>query len=111
MQTLETKFKPAGAYGRGAAINAVYRDRENRSTFSAREIARVETVRDLVGIVFPSSECYVNFRKKFIAVKISKPSRERLRTTQAQMFEDVMSDYQATKVVTETSIVYRIPKQ
>jgi hypothetical protein len=43
-------------------------------------------------------------------VKISKPSKARMISSQAQMFEAVMEDYKATKVVTETSIVYRVPK-
>lgn len=111
MKTQETEFKPAGQYSRGAAINAIYRDRDNRLRYTPREQARAETVRDLVGIAFPTSECFINYRKKFIAVKISKPSRSRMITSQAQMFEDVMSDYGAVKVITDTSVVYRIPKE
>ena len=110
MITQETEFKAAGQFARGAAINAIYRDRENKMTYTPREQARAETVRDLVGIAFPTSECFINYRKKFIAVKISKPGKARMISSQAQMFEAVMEDYKATKVVTETSIVYRIPK-
>jgi hypothetical protein len=110
MFTQETEFKPAGQFSRGAAINAIYRDRENKMTYTPREQARAETFKDLVGIAFPASECFINYRKKFIAVKISKPSKARMISSQAQMFEAVMEDYKATKVVTETSIVYRVPK-
>ena len=110
MITQETEFKAAGQFARGAAINAIYRDRENRMTYSPREQARAETARDLAGIAFPTSECFINYRKTFIAVKISKPSKARMADRMAQMFEDAMEDYKATKVVTETSIVYRIPK-
>jgi len=111
MITQDTEFRPAGEFARGAAINAIYRDRENRLAYTPREQARAETVRDLVGIAFPTSECFINYRKKFIAVKISKPGKARMITSQAQMFEAVMDDYRAKKVVTETSIVYRIPKE
>ena len=107
----ETEFRAAGGFARGAAINAIYRDRNNKLTYSAREQARAETVRDLVGIAFPTSECFVNYRKTFIAVKISKPSKARLLTSSAQMFESVMDDFGAKKVITDTSIVYRIPRQ
>jgi hypothetical protein len=110
MLTVDTEFKPAGQFARGAAINAMYRDRENRMTYTPREQARAETARDLVGIAFPDSECFINYRKKFIAVKISKPSRARMADRLAQMFEDAMEDFKATKVITDTSIVYRIPK-
>lgn len=106
----ETEFRAAGQYARGAAINAIYRDRENRMTYTPREQARAETIKDLVGIAFPTSECFINYRKTFIAVKISKPSKARMISSQARMFEQVMEDYQATKVITDTSIVYRIPK-
>lgn len=111
MLTIDTEFKSAGQFARGAAINAIYRDRENKMTYSAREQARAETVRDLVGIAFPTSECFVNYRKTFIAVKISKPIKARMISSQAQMFESVMDDYGAKKVITDTSIVYRIPRQ
>lgn len=107
----ETDFKAAGQYSRGAAINAIYRDRQNRCTYTPREQARAETVRDLVDIVFPTSQCFVNYRKSFIAVKISKPNKARMQSDQAQQFELVMAEYGAKKVVTDTSIVYRIPRQ
>lgn len=106
----ETEFKAAGQFARGAAINARYRDFANKCHYTPREQARAETIRDLVGIAFPTSECFINYRKKFIAVKISKPGKARMISSQAQMFEAVMDDYKATKVITDTSIVYRIPK-
>lgn len=110
IDTQETKFHAAGQYSRGAAINAIYRDQENRMTYTPRERARAETIKDLVEIAFPASECFINYRKTFIAVKISKPSKAALISRNAQMFEAVMEDYAAKKVITDTSIVYRIPK-
>jgi hypothetical protein len=109
MQTKIYQAEEAGQFSKGAAINAIYRDRENKSRFSAREQARAETVKDLVSIVFPSSVCYVNYRQKFISVKIEKPQKP--NSKQAAQLDDVMSDYNATKVVTPQGIVYRIPRQ
>lgn len=111
MKTQETEFKPAGQFARGAAINAVYRDRENRLTYTPKQQAQAETFRDLAGIAFPTSECFINYRKQFIAVKISKPGKARMISSQAQMFEVIMQERGAKKIVTDTSIVYRVPRQ
>lgn len=109
MQTKIYQAEDAGQFSKGAAINAIYRDRENKIRFSAREQARAETVKDLVAIVYPGSTCYVNYRQKFISIKIEKPNKPNSRS--AVQLDEVMSDYQAVKVVTPQGIVYRIPKQ
>lgn len=109
MQTKIYQAEDAGQFSKGAAINAIYRDRENKIRFSAREQARAETVKDLVAIVYPFSTCYVNYRQKFISIKIENPQKP--NSKQAAQLDAVMSDYSATKIVTPQGIVYRIPKQ
>ena len=111
MQVQKIKSEDAKEFSRGAAINAEYRNRINKQRFSGRDQARAETIRDLVGIVYPESRCYVNYRQKFFSVKIENAPARLQRSPQGQQFEAVMEEYKATKIVTPQGILYRIPKE
>ena len=67
MKELDTK--DAGQFAFYAAMDAQRRNSNNKSAYSQDEIRKAVTVRDLVDTAFSYSKLYINYRKKFIAVK------------------------------------------
>lgn len=108
MQIEETKFKAAGEFTKGAAINAIYRDRANKGLYTAREQAKAETLKDIASMAFPTSEIYVNYRKTFFAIKIEDVSPARMKTKAVKDFESVVEQYKSSKIVTPQGLIYRV---
>jgi hypothetical protein len=67
MKELETK--QAGGYAFAAAMDAQRQNSNNKSTYSQDQIRQALTVRDLLDSAFSYKTLYINYRKKFIAVK------------------------------------------
>lgn len=67
MKELETKA--AGGFAYAAAQDAQRQNSNNKSTYSQEQIRRALTVRDLLDSAFSYTNLYINYRKKFIAVK------------------------------------------
>ena len=103
--TLDTKA--AGQYARGAAINAEMRNREMRSTWSSEKRSAAQTVLDLLDMAYKGS-FYINYRKKFIAVKVDQPVvRDRLTL---KSIKSIFKDYAYDVVNTPQGLVVRIPR-
>jgi hypothetical protein len=67
MKELDTK--DAGTYAYAAARDAQRQNSNNKSTYSQDQIRRALTVRDLLDSAFSYKTLYINYRKRFIAVK------------------------------------------
>jgi hypothetical protein len=67
MKELDTK--DAGSYAYAAARDAQRQNSNNKSTYSQDQIRRALTVRDLLDSAYTYTNLYINYRKKFIAVK------------------------------------------
>jgi hypothetical protein len=67
MKELETK--DAGNYAYAAAMDAQRRNTNNKSSYTQDEIRKALSVRDLLDSAFSYKTLYINYRKKFIAVK------------------------------------------
>jgi len=67
MKELETK--DAGNYAYAAARDAQRRNTNNKSSYTQDEIRKALSVRDLLDSAFSYKTLYINYRKKFIAVK------------------------------------------
>ena len=67
MKELDTK--DAGQFARAAAMDAQRRNSNNKSHYTQEQIRRALTVRDLLDSAFSYKTLYINYRKKFIAVK------------------------------------------
>ena len=67
MKELDTK--DAGSYAYAAARDAQRQNSNNKSTYSQDQIRKALTVRDLLDSAFSYKSLYINYRKKFIAVK------------------------------------------
>lgn len=56
-----------------AVVDAAKRNLVNKQHYSQRQQARAVAVKDLLDCAFDHSGIYINYRKKFVAVKISTP--------------------------------------
>jgi hypothetical protein len=67
MKELDTK--DAGTYAYAAARDAQRQNSNNKSTYSQDQIRKALSVRDLLDSAYTYTNLYINYRKKFIAVK------------------------------------------
>ena len=67
MKELDTK--DAGGFAFAAAIDAQRQNSNNKSHYTQEQIRRALSVRDLLDSAFSYSKLYINYRKKFIAIK------------------------------------------
>ena len=67
MKELDTK--DAGQFARYAAMDAQRRNSNNKSAYSQTQITKALTVRDLMDSAFSYKSLFINYRKKFIAIK------------------------------------------
>jgi hypothetical protein len=93
---------------RGAALNAYFRNREMACTYTREQQCLAQRTLDILDTAFAYAESYINYRKKFIAVKISGAiKRDRKMAAEAiSIFEDKGYDV----VSTPQGIVVRIPR-
>lgn len=93
---------------RGAALNAYFRNREMAGTYTREQQCLAQRALDILDTAFAYAESYINYRKKFIAVKIEGAiKRDRKLAAEAiSIFED--KGYSV--VSTPQGIVVRIPR-
>ena len=86
MKELETK--QAGGYAFAAAMDAQRQNSNNKSHYTQEQIRRALTVRDLLDSAFSYKTLYINYRKKFIAVKAEGArARDRMAKEVVSLFE------------------------
>jgi hypothetical protein len=68
MKELDTK--EAGTFAFAAVMDAQRRNTNNKSLYTQEQIRKALIVRDLLDSAFSYSNLYINYRKKFIAVKV-----------------------------------------
>ena len=105
MQELETQN--AGQYARYAAMDAQRRNSNNKTHYTQDEIRKALSVRDLLDTAFRYKSLYINYRKKFIAVKAeSAQARDSMARDVLKLFE--ANGYSV--VSTPQGIIVRIDK-
>ena len=67
MKELDTK--EAGTYAFAAARDAERQNSNNKSHYTQEQVRKALSVRDLLDSAFSYKTLYINYRKKFIAVK------------------------------------------
>jgi hypothetical protein len=86
MKELDTK--DAGSYAYAAARDAQRQNSNNKSTYSQDQIRKALTVRDLLDSAYTYKNLYINYRKKFIAVKAEGArARDAMAKEVVQLFE------------------------
>ena len=105
MKDLETPA--AGNYAYAAAMDAQRQNANNKSHYSQDKIRQAVTVRDLIDSYFNYTKLYINYRKKFIAVKAEGARRK------AHMGTELMDLFNAngySVVATPQGLIVRIDK-
>ena len=65
----ELETQEAGGFAFAAVMDAQRRNSNNKSHYSQVQINKAVTARDLLDTAFSYSKLYINYRKKFIAIK------------------------------------------
>lgn len=102
----ETNHKSAGKWAWFAERDARLRSAVNSSLFSDSQKLRAERVKLALEIVYNSDFIKIEFRKKFISVKVQKP-----RVKDRKTLDLLEQDYKGegyTKVLTKQGFTYRI---
>lgn len=108
METKELEYKGAGKFAWFAARDARMRSYENSCLFTEAEKTRAERVRMGLMLAYNAKEFHIEYRKKFISVKLDKPI---VRDRKAlQLLEKDYEVFGTVKRVTEQGVTYRIPK-
>jgi len=86
MKELDTK--DAGSFAFAAVMDAQRRNSNNKSHYSAEQIRKALTARDLLDTAFSYSKLYINYRQKFIAIKAEGArARDSLAKEVVKLFE------------------------
>jgi hypothetical protein len=86
MKELDTK--DAGSYAYAAARDAQRQNSNNKSTYSQDQIRKALSVRDLLDSAYTYTNLYINYRKKFIAVKAEGArARDAMAKQVVELFE------------------------
>lgn len=101
-------YRDAEDNKRGAALNAYFRNRELACTYTREQQCLAQRALDLLDTAYAYADSYINYRKKFIAVKIEGAMRRdrKLAAEAVSILED--KGYQV--VSTAQGIVVRIPR-
>jgi len=88
MKELDTK--EAGRFAIAAVLDAQRRNTNNKSLYTPEQIRKALSVRDLLDSAFSYNSLYINYRKKFIAVKVEGArSRDTMSKKIIEMFEQL----------------------
>ena len=86
MKELDTK--DAGTYAFAAAMDAQRQNSNNKSHYTQEQVRKALTVRDLLDSAFSYKTLYINYRKKFIAVKAEGArAKDRMAREVVALFE------------------------
>jgi len=86
MKELETK--QAGQFAFAAVMDAQRQNSNNKSTYTQEQVRKALSVRDLLDSAFSYKTLYINYRKKFIAVKAEGArARDSMAREVVQLFE------------------------
>ena len=108
MLTHTSETKDAGFYKFAAMRDARMRNEAMKSTYTPAECLRAERMRLGLDCVYRSKEIHINYRKKFIAVKLSNAIvRDRASVADLEAF---YASQGISKEITPQAIIYRIPR-
>jgi len=108
MQVRELETKNAGYYARAATINARVSSYAASTHYTQSQRTQAERVKIMLEEVY-SGTVYLNYRKKFIAIKIETP-----RVRNSKLLRELETEYTLrgySKIQTAQGITYRIPKE
>jgi hypothetical protein len=92
---------------RGAFLDARMRNLAGKSHYSYAQQTRAERMRLVLEIVYTAKDIYINYRQRFIAVKV-----DGARVADKSSLTELEAEWALegiTKAVTAQGVVYRIP--
>ena len=104
----QLNYRDAEDNRRGAAVNAYYRNRELACTYTREQQCLAQRALDLLDTAYAYAQSYINYRKRFIAVKLEGALR-RDRKLAAEAVS-ILESKGYEVVVTPQGIVVRIPR-
>lgn len=104
--TLNTRSAEDNA--RGAALNAYYRNRELACTYTREQQCLAQRVLDVLELGYAYAAAYTNYRKKFIAVKLTGMIVRDKRMAKEAML--CMAERGYTVETTPQGTIIRIPR-
>jgi hypothetical protein len=104
----QLNYRDADDNKRGAALNAHYRNREMAMSYTPAQQCMAQRALDILDEGFAYDESYINYRKKFMAVKI-EGAIKRNRKKAAEII-GILEDRGYSVVSTAQGIVVRIPR-
>ena len=107
MQTVELETKSAGRYAYFAAQDAAVKSYAASTHYTPRQKLNAERKKLVLEMAY-YGEVHVNYRKKFVALKVVNTNVQN-RKLLAQLEQD-FAEENIFRVVTAQGIVYRIPK-
>lgn len=102
--------RSAGGYARAAAIDASMRNLKNKSQWPNSYITAAEGIKWALDSIYRHGGMYINYRKKFISVKLEDPIVDNNQRRAAAEFKQDLLDRGAEIVHTEQGLVVRILK-
>ena len=101
-------YRDADDNKRSAALNAFYRNREMAGTYTREQQCLSKRALDLLDTAFAYANSYINYRKKFMAVKIEGAiKRDKKLAAEAV---SILEGRGYEVVATAQGIVVRIPR-
>lgn len=93
-----------------AAIDAKARDALFINNFTQTERNKAKAFADTVRSAYFRSRVFINYREKFIAVKVEKPQRADIISSEVTVVDDHAANKGYLRKQTKTAIIYRLPK-
>lgn len=108
MKSADLDTKDAGSYKYAAIRDARMRNYAMSSSYSETQKVAAERMKLVIEMVYSAKGVYINYRKKFIAVKVEGAAvKDRKNLVLLEKDWDAQG---YKKAVTDQGIVYRIPK-
>ena len=105
MKELDTK--QAGRFALAAVLDAQRRNTNNKSLYSQDQIRKALSVRDLLDYAFSYTSLYINYRQKFISIKVEGA---RARDAMAKKVIALFETQGYGVVSTQQGIIVRVDK-
>ena len=90
--------------------DAEMQNRANQSLYSARQCLAAERMKQGLDLCYYNTGIYINYRAKFIAVKVNRAQIRRGMKLELAVLEQDYTAKGYTKAVTEQGVIYRIPR-
>ena len=106
--TKQLDTESAGGFAWAAAQDAMRRNENNKSHYTASQKKQALSWQGLLDYAYSYSEMFVNYRQKFIVIKLEQ-ARVKDRVM-LQEVEDILASHDVIKTVSNQGVSYRFAK-